>query len=104
MQAMPLKKAEFNEYVKDVKNDIKIAKCNYYFHVFNMHKNIMKQTWRTITEPLNKPVSNREIPTKIIHNDETLTDSEEIADCFNLYFAYIGVQLSSSFEQSARIP
>ena len=32
------RKAEFNDYVKDVKNDIKIVKCNYYFHVFNMHK------------------------------------------------------------------
>ena len=98
------KKAEFNEYVKDVKNDIKIAKRNYYFHVFNMHKNNMKQTWRTITETRNKQVNSREIPTKIIHNDETLTDNEEIADCFNSYFANIGVQLSSSFEESDRIP
>ena len=98
------KKAEFNEYVKDVKNDIKIAKRNYYFHVFNMHKNNMKQTWRTITETLNKQVNSREIPTKIIHNDETLTDNEEIADCFNSYFANIAVQLSSSFEESDRIP
>ena len=46
----------------------------------------------------------REIPTKIIHNDETFTDNEEIADCFNSYFANIGVQLSSSFEESDRIP
>ena len=60
----------------------------------------MKQTWRTITETLNKQVNSREIPTKIIHNDETLTDNEEIADCFNSYFANIGVQLSSSFEES----
>ena len=81
------KKAEFNEYVKDVKNDIKIAKRNYYFHVFNIHKNNMKQTWRTITETLNKQVNSREIPTKIIHNEETLTDNEEVADCFNS-FAY----------------
>ena len=64
----------------------------------------MKQTWRTITETLNKQVNSREIPTKIIHNDETLTDNEEIADCFNSYFANIGVQLSSSFEESDRIP
>ena len=100
------KKAEFNEYVKDVKNDIKIAKRNNHFHVFNMHKNNMKKTWRscrTITETLNKQVYSREIPTKLIHNDETLTANEEIADCFNSYFANIGVQLSSSFEESDRI-
>ena len=33
MQALSLKKAKFNEYVKDVKSDIKIRKGNYYFHV-----------------------------------------------------------------------
>ena len=36
------KKAEFNEYVKSVKNDIRIVKRNYYFHVFNLHKNNIK--------------------------------------------------------------
>ena len=96
--------SQFNEYVKHVKNDIKIAKLNYYFHVFNMHKNNVKQTWRTITETLNKQVNSREIPTKIIHNDETLTNNEEIADCFKSYFANIGVNLSLSFEESDRIP
>ena len=96
--------AEFNEYVKYGKNDIKLAKRNYYFHVFNIHQNDMKQTWRTITETLNKQINNREIPTKIIHNDETLTDNEEIADHVNEYSANIGVQLSSSFEESDRIP
>ena len=35
MQIMLSKKAEFNEYVKRVKNYIRIAKRNYYFHVFN---------------------------------------------------------------------
>ena len=44
------------------------------------------------------------ITNNIIHNDETLTDNEEIADCFNSYFANIGVQLSSSFEESDRMP
>ena len=38
------KNVEFNEYLKDVRNDIKIAKRNYYLHVFNTHKNNMKQT------------------------------------------------------------
>ena len=38
-------------------------------------------------------------------NIKTVMDyNEEIADCFNSYFANIGVQLSSSFEESDRIP
>ena len=84
-------------------NDIKLAKYNYYFHVFNMHKNNMKQTWRTITEILNKQVNNREIPTKIIYNDESLTNNKEIACCCNSYFANIGVQLSCSFHSKNQI-
>ena len=60
------KKIEFNEYVKSVKNDIKIAKRNYYFHEFNMyiHKNNIKQTWNTISVTLNKHRKNRDIPEK----------------------------------------
>ena len=38
-----------------------------------MHKNNMKQPWRTITETLSKQVNNLEIPTGIIINEETLT-------------------------------
>ena len=49
-----LSKNEFNEYVKSVKNYIRIAKHNYYFHVFNIHKNNIKQTWNTISETSNR--------------------------------------------------
>ena len=47
-------KTEFNEYVKSVKYDIRIAKRNHYFHVFNIHNNNIKQTWNIISETLNK--------------------------------------------------
>ena len=51
MQIM-LSKTEFNEYVKSIKNDIGIAKRKYYFHVFNIHRNNIQQTWNTISETL----------------------------------------------------
>ena len=85
MQIM-LSKNEFNEYVKSVKNDIRIAKRNYYFHVFNIHRNNIKQTWNTISETLNRLRKNRDIPEKIIYNDKTLTNEQDIADSFNLFF------------------
>ena len=68
------KKIEFNEYVKSVKNDIRITKRHYYFHVFNIHKNNIKQTWITISVTLNKHRKNRDIPEKIVYNDKTLTN------------------------------
>ena len=77
------KKIEFNEYVKSVRNDIRIAKRNYYFHVFNIHKNNIKQTWNTISVTLNKHRTNRDIPEKIVYNDKTLTNEQEIANSFN---------------------
>ena len=59
-----VKKTEFNEYVKSVKNDIRIPKHNYYFHVFNIHRNNIKQTGNTISETLNRHRKNRDIPEK----------------------------------------
>ena len=79
------KKTEFNEYVKSVKNDIRIAKRNYYFHVFNIHRNNIKQTWNTISETLNRHRKNRDIPEKIIYNDKTLINEQDIADSFNSF-------------------
>ena len=99
-----VKKTEFNEYVKSVKNDIRIAKRNYYFHVFNLHRNNIKQIWNTISETLNRHRKNRDIPEKIFSNDKTLTNEQDIADSFNSFFANVGAQLSSSFEQSDSIP
>ena len=84
------KKIEINEYVKSVKNDIRIAKRNYYFHVFNIHKNNIKQTWNTISVTLNKHRKNRDIPEKIVYNDKTLTNEQEIANGFNSFFASVG--------------
>ena len=99
-----VKKTEFNEHVKSVKNDIRIAKRNYYFHVFNIHRNNIKQTWNTISETLNRHRKSRDNPEKIIYNDKTLTNEQDIADSFNSFFANVGTQLSSSFEQSDSIP
>ena len=81
-----VKKTEFNEYVKSVKNYIRIAKRNYYFHVFNIHRNNIKQTWNTISETVNRHRKSRDIPEKIIYNDKTLTNEQDIADSFNSFF------------------
>ena len=72
--------------------------------MFNIHRNDIKQTWNTISETLNRLRKNRDIPEKIIYNDKTLTNEQDIVDSFNLYFANVGAQLSSSFEQSYSIP
>ena len=58
-------KNEFNDYVKTVKNDIRIAKRNYYYHVYNMHTTNIKQTWNTISKTLNKHRKSRDNPGNI---------------------------------------
>ena len=72
--------------------------------MFNIHKNNIKQTWNTISGTLNKHRKNRDIPEKIVYNDKTLTNEQEIANSFNSFFASVGAQLSSSIEQSDNIP
>ena len=69
---MQPKITEFNEYVKSVKNYFRIVKRHYYFYVFNIQKNNIKQTWNTISETLNKHRKNQDIPEIIIHQDKTL--------------------------------
>ena len=44
------------------------------------------------------------IPEKIVYNDKTLTNEQEIANSFNSFFASVDAQLSSSVEQSDNIP
>ena len=49
-----IKKVKFKTFEKIVKEDIKVAKRDYYFKTFTAHKNNLKKTWKTIDETLKK--------------------------------------------------
>ena len=58
----------------------------------------MKKTLRSVNETLNRNKKTCDLPPTFFHNGRTLSNTNEIASTFNLYFANIGVNLASEIE------
>ena len=58
----------------------------------------MKKTWRTINETLSRNKKKCDLPPSFEHIGWTLSNSKELANTFNLYFANIGANLASEIE------
>ena len=58
----------------------------------------MKKTWITINETLNRNRKSNDFPLEIIVNNESITDTMDIANHFNNFFSNIGTNLSSSIK------
>ena len=59
----------------------------------------MKKTWRSINETLSRNKKTCDLPSTFFHNGRTLSNTNEIANTFNLYFfPNIGVNLASEIE------
>ena len=84
--------------LKLVSKNIKDAKKIFYHKTFTAYKNDMKKTWATINETLNKNKNKNDFPPEYIINNKSITDSTEIANHFNNYFANIGLNLASNID------
>ena len=93
-----LKKINFKTLERIVKENIKVAKREYYFKTFTAQKNDMRKTWRTINDTLNSKSNKSKFPTKFIVNNKTITDHKEIADQFNIFFSNIGSTISEAIK------
>ena len=82
-------KAEFKAYKKTLRRSINEAKRLYYMRTFELYRNDIKQTWSVIKNTLQK---NARCPdsTKFILNNRMITNLDEIANEFNIYFINIG--------------
>ena len=58
----------------------------------------MKKTWATINETLNRHRKLNNLPLEFIVNDQSITDTKDIANHFNNLFSNIGANLSSSIK------
>ena len=58
----------------------------------------MKKTCHTINETLSRNKKKCDLPPSFVHNGRTLSNSKEIANAFNVYFANIGANLASEIE------
>ena len=62
----------------------------------------MKKTWATINETLNRNRRSNDFPLEFIVNNESITDTKDIANHFNNFFSNIGTNLSSSIKLEDR--
>ena len=81
-------KLRFKNHVKEVLKDITNAKKIYYNQIFNTYKSDMKKTWRAINETLNKGKITSELPSIFYHKDVELTNMTEMANAFNIIYAF----------------
>ena len=88
------KKQNFKTYDRIVNQYIRDAKNLYYFNTFTNQKNDMKKMWGTINEALNRGKQKTDFPSSFTMNGRELTDSLEIANEFNIFFANVGVNSS----------
>ena len=86
-----IKKINFKAFEKIVKEDIKVAKREYYFKTFTSYKNNLKKA-------LKKRCNTGKFHTEFIINNKSITDHQEIANQFNIFFSNIGSNLSASIE------
>ena len=92
-------KLRFKGYEKLVLKEIEIAKREYFGRVFAAYRSDMKKTWQVISETLSRNIKKAELPSKFVHEGREIEDPTEIANAFNIYFAHIGKNLSSTIEQ-----
>ena len=93
-------KAEFGEYKKILRRSINEAKHLYCARTFALYKNNVKQTWSVIKDTLQKK-HHCKTTDKFVLNDHVVTDFDEIANEFNVYFINIGRSLSDQIQSEA---
>ena len=96
------KKINLRTYNRIINRSKTYLKKRYYAEKFHQLKNNIKLTWRLINEVLgNNP--NKSISTKFNINDKCITDQQEIANHFNLFFASIGTKISQQIKNHDQI-
>ena len=93
----------FGQQYKNVRNRLnnlkKYTKKNYFCNLLINSQSNCKKTWEVINLILNRQNSKQGC-TKIIQNNTTLTDKNEIAEAFNNYFTNVAVKISSDLPRT----
>ena len=92
-------KNEFSNFKNALRRSINEAKRLYYMRTFALYKNDVKQTWSVIKDTLQKKLHSTP-SSKIILNNNIVTDLDEIATEFNKYFTNIGRSQIQSIHSS----
>ena len=86
-------KNEFKEYRASLRKNIRKAKCDFYTHIYNRHKNDIKKTWSLINETLNRNLR-KQSTNEFLVDDQMSSDPLVIANKYKKYFAHFGSNLA----------
>jgi hypothetical protein len=81
-------------YNKILKKNIRLAKSQYYHSIFEKFKEDIKNTWVTIKELINRTRNKKLLPNFFQIDGNSISDSQTIANKFNVYFNNIGPSLA----------
>ena len=95
-----ISRSQYNHFRNYVTNLIKTSKKNYYQTAFDHVKSDTKKTWKIINNMLstNRKNNKKSMIEKIIANDYTITEEQEIVDILNDHFSTIGDKIASSIQ------
>ena len=88
----------FKRLRNEVNNAIKNVKKSYYYKTFEVYNGNSRKTWETINE-VTRRKSDKAVINELELNGTRITNSTEIAEGFNNFFAEIGPELSRDIEE-----
>ena len=97
-KAITQKWSNFKTYRNNLTRQISQLKSNYYKSEIDKTKNNPYQLWKTLNKITNLKASKNPITTYKIYNksNQIVTDTKEISNIFNNYFANVGQELAKS--------
>ena len=90
-------------YNKILKSNIRLAKRNHYYSLFEKYKYNIKNTWTNIKDLLQQSKVKRDFSNHFTINGEEITDSNIIANKFCKYFTDIGPCLAKNIKMPKNI-
>ena len=90
----------YKSYRKNLTKLINKTKVDYFSNLFEQNKNDTKKTWDLIKKSTNEGQLDKGLFTIINENNVEITDSGEIANEFNFFFASIGERLAGNIQNT----
>ena len=94
--------SRYKIYRNKLKHILNVSKKLYYDKYFSYHVNNVKATWRGIKQLISLKSGKLSFPSRLIVEDDTLTDAKSIANAFNKYFSSIGPTLANAIQPGNR--
>ena len=93
--------SKYKFYRNKIKHLILLSKKSYYSNYFQNNSNNIKKTWQGIKQLMTLSNKKVHIPTTVEIDSQKITNTIDIANAFNTYFASIGSNLAASIPSLA---